>query len=116
MFTIVKVKVIVNLFFFQQNAISLSDATTDSEDMESKYFRVLGSSLIGYSNFLNEIGQNGADKNVDKNADKNVDKNVFKEYLSKNREFHVQILSHAQVTTYLNSRFVVLVIEINLFK
>jgi hypothetical protein len=69
--------------------------------MESKYFRVLGSSLIGYSNFLNEIGQNGADKNVDKN--------VFKEYLSKNREFHIQILSHAQVTTYLNSRFVVLV-------
>ena len=96
------------MFFFQQNAISLSDATTDSEDMESKYFRVLGSSLIGYSNFLNEIGQNGADKNVDKN--------VFKEYLSKNREFHVQILSHAQVTTYLNSRFVVLVIEMNLFK
>ena len=66
--------------------MSLSDVkTTSSEDMDSKYFRVLSSSLISYTTFLNEIC----------NIDGKDEADLFKEYLAKNREHHLAILSHA---------------------
>ena len=53
--------------------------------MDSKYYRVLSSSLISYCTFLTEICQ----------VDGKNEKELFDEYLRKNRDPHVTILSHS---------------------
>jgi hypothetical protein len=53
--------------------------------MDSKYYRVLSSSLISYCTFLTEISQ----------VDGKNEKYIFDEYLRKNLDQHVTILSHS---------------------
>ena len=67
-----------NLTTLAKNA--LADAKNDDpEDVESKLGRIIVTSLVAYANFINDVCQN--------------DDVMFGEYLTKNCEAHLQILS-----------------------
>ena len=53
----------------------------DPEETESKLSRLLVTSLVSYSNFIDDVSQDDAAK--------------FEEYLSKNRDLHHQLLSNS---------------------